>query len=101
MVKITSKHTGQTYNAIQITDADFDGTRPNPRHVDGVRYCPQTRRAWDATIPNPDDPHEPTETAAVGDWLVMMFAGPEVFKAGEVQAGFDFLTETGSTMAIP
>lgn len=49
--------------AVRITEATFDAPHPNPEHVEGVKYCAETREAVCTTLFG--------ETKAkVGDWLI-------------------------------
>jgi len=32
-----------TFDAVQITDDDFDGPHPNSKHIRGVEYIPRTK----------------------------------------------------------
>ena len=66
--------------AVQITDATFDDPHPNPLHIAGVLYDPQSRSATIQTL-------EGLMTAQIGDWIIQGIKGelypckPDIFAA--------------------
>jgi hypothetical protein len=52
-----------TVEAVQITDATFDGPHPSEDHILGVMYDPQQRCAFIQTS-------EGMQRADIGDWIV-------------------------------
>lgn len=57
-----------TVEAVQITDATFDGPQPSEDHIPGVMYDPQQRCAF---IKTPDG----MQRAEIGDWIVRDITG--------------------------
>jgi len=66
--------------AVQVTDATFDGRHPNPEHVEGLAYDPILRQVIIETL-------EGTMRASLGDWIIKGVKGefypckPDIFEA--------------------
>lgn len=58
--------------AIQITDSTFDAPHPNPEHLSGVIYYPETRTASVETL-------EGVMTGSFGDWIITGVEGERYF----------------------
>lgn len=65
--------------AVQITDATFDGPHPNEDHITGVTYVPSDRTVMIPTL-------EGTMIGRVGDWIIKGVNGemypckPDIFE---------------------
>jgi len=66
--------------AVQVTDAWFDGSHPNPLHPPELDICPEYRWVEVVTL-------EGTMTAQIGDWIITGVKGerypckPDIFEA--------------------
>lgn len=49
--------------AVQLTEETFSAPHPNPEHIVGVIYDPQTKTAQIQTL-------EGVMTASLGDWII-------------------------------
>lgn len=59
----TMRRFNTTVEAVQITDATFDGTLPSEDQIPGVLYDPQQRCAFIET-------QDGTKRVDIGDWVV-------------------------------